>query len=215
MKYKFKVNKSMYMYLLLPLGFMVYSLIQGGTEAAIYNLIFIAIIVIYSGMFVFNSKYELKEDFLKIRYGFFTKRIEYSNIKEISRGALINRARTSMSNEGIILKLHEPYVFYNEVVISSLNDDDLESDLRRKCNRLDDIFEYELAPFLGSNHLTVAGEWAMFDEKWVCEEAEKKKGRKKFWDWLMAKTGFTTYAARPAWNKVKKVAFKKEANVKD
>jgi hypothetical protein len=75
---------------------------------------------------------------------------------------------------------------------------------------VDDIFEYELAPFLGPNHLTVAGEWAMFDEEWVCEEAAKRTGKRCFWAWLMAKIGITTYAARPAWNKVKKAVFKQK-----
>jgi hypothetical protein len=74
---------------------------------------------------------------------------------------------------------------------------------------INDVFFNELAPFLGLNHLVVAGEWAGFDEEWVCAEASKRVGKRGVLQKLVAKTGITTYAAREAFELVKQIAFKK------
>jgi len=44
-------------------------------------------------------------------------------------------------------------------------------------NTLNHILHHELAPFLLSNLLSVAGIWGAFDETWVCEEAQKSASR--------------------------------------
>ena len=72
---------------------------------------------------------------------------------------------------------------------------------------LDAIFAYELAPFLGPNHLSVAGEWAGFDPDWVCEEAAKRYGRPRWRDRIAARLGITTFGARPEWERVKERVF--------
>ena len=80
-----------------------------------------------------------------------------------------------------------------------------ESKLDRE--ELEEVFRYELAPFLGSNHLSVAGEWSGFDPDWICEQAEKRHEKRRFIDRLSSSVGLTTYAARPAWNRVLELAF--------
>ena len=72
---------------------------------------------------------------------------------------------------------------------------------------IDDIFTFELAPFLGWNHLTVAGEWAAFDSDWICEEAGKRVGKRRLLPKLADKTGLSTYAAKDSYNMVKRFAF--------
>lgn len=76
-------------------------------------------------------------------------------------------------------------------------------------DELDKIFELELAPFLGMNNLTPAGEWAGFDEAWVCEQARKRHTKYRLRDRIGATLGITTYAARPSWNRVKAMVFEK------
>lgn len=75
---------------------------------------------------------------------------------------------------------------------------------------LDSVFENELAPFLGANHLQTAGEWEGFDPAWVCEEARRRTGRPSLVARLSAGLGLTTHAARPAWKKVLALAFGSE-----
>ncbi len=71
------------------------------------------------------------------------------------------------------------------------------------------IFRFELAPFLGSNHLVVAGVWSGFDPHWVCIEARKRIGRRSLTARVCAWTRLTTRAARGPWRKVKQMAFDK------
>ena len=74
---------------------------------------------------------------------------------------------------------------------------------------LEDVFTLELAPFLGANLWATAGEWAGFDPTWVCAQARARKGNYRFRHRVLAALGLTTYGARPAWNRVKQIAFKK------
>ena len=72
---------------------------------------------------------------------------------------------------------------------------------------LDKIFELELAPFLGLNHLTPLGVWTGFNPDWVCEKAQERFSKYRLRDRIFARLGITTYAARPSWERVKTIAF--------
>jgi len=72
---------------------------------------------------------------------------------------------------------------------------------------VDDIFNLELAPFLGPNHRVVAGEWTGFDPEWVCEEARKRMGNRSMVDRIASRAGWNSYAAREPFDLVKKLAF--------
>jgi hypothetical protein len=72
---------------------------------------------------------------------------------------------------------------------------------------LDKVFELELAPSLGANHLSAAGEWTSFDPTWVCEQAQGYENGYRLFPRILAFLGITTYAARPYWNRVKELAF--------
>ena len=81
-----------------------------------------------------------------------------------------------------------------------------------KRAELEDVFALELAPFLGANLWVTAGEWTGFDPEWVCAQARARKGKYRFRHRVLAALGLTTYAARPAWNRVKQIAFGAQAN---
>lgn len=72
---------------------------------------------------------------------------------------------------------------------------------------LERVFSLELAPVLGPNHLSVAGEWGSFDPTWVCAEARARQANPRLRDRLAAALGITTYAARPYWTRVLELAF--------
>ena len=76
-------------------------------------------------------------------------------------------------------------------------------------DELDQVFKYELAPFLGGNHLITAGEWQGFDPQWVCEQAKVRQGKFRLMERLASFIGLTTYAARPEWRRVKQIALRK------
>jgi hypothetical protein len=80
---------------------------------------------------------------------------------------------------------------------------------------LEDVFELELAPFLGPNHLQIAGEWDEFPPDWVCEMAERQRRKSRLWPRFLAKTGLSTYAARPDWESVKSIVFDSSSNKVD
>lgn len=109
----------------------------------------------------------------------------------------------AMSDLWLDQDLHE---YQLEYIASVVRDSDLDE------AELDDVFVLELAPFLGVNNMSVAGEWAGFDEEWVCEQARirhaKYRRRDRFW----AALGLTTYAARPSWERVKEIAFSTMSN---
>ena len=76
---------------------------------------------------------------------------------------------------------------------------------------LEEVFALELAPFLGANQRTVAGAWSGFDPQWVCAEARRQRAARRaprrLFERLRARLGLTTHAARPAWERVKEIAF--------
>ncbi len=72
---------------------------------------------------------------------------------------------------------------------------------------LEDVFRHELAPFLGPNLRSVAGEWGGFDAEWVCSEAQKRFETRRLVDRVASAVGLTTSAARPAWERVLERAF--------
>ena len=75
----------------------------------------------------------------------------------------------------------------------------------------DRIVERELAPFLGVNHWSVAGEWSGFDPDWVCEQAEKRFRNPGLIRApvarLIAKLGITTFAMRGEWDRIKNAVY--------
>ena len=77
---------------------------------------------------------------------------------------------------------------------------------------LEVVFRHELAPFLGSNQLNVAGVWTGFDPDWVCEEAQKLRGKRRILDRLLSTLGLTTKTARATWNRVLEIAFDDETS---
>lgn len=78
---------------------------------------------------------------------------------------------------------------------------------------LEAVFRHELAPFLGKNQQTTVGNWEGFDPDWVCRQAQERHGKRRLLDRLASAIGLTTYAARPAWNRVLKIAFEDEGQV--
>lgn len=80
-----------------------------------------------------------------------------------------------------------------------------ESGLSRR--ELEEVFELELAPFLGMNLRVPAGEWAGFDPAWVCAEARARFERRRPRDRLLAWLGVSTSGARAEWERVKRLAF--------
>jgi hypothetical protein len=49
---------------------------------------------------------------------------------------------------------------------------------RFTIGQLESIFNDEVAPLVGSNLLSVAGEWAAFDEEWLVSQIEERLDRK-------------------------------------
>ncbi len=74
-------------------------------------------------------------------------------------------------------------------------------------NELEDVFRFELAPFLGRNQTSVAGVWDGFDPDWVCSNAQERVGQRRLIDRVRSSLGWTTSAARPAWERVLGLAF--------
>ena len=96
---------------------------------------------------------------------------------------------------------------------TELEDRDLDriADVVRRADitprELHRIVRYELAPFLGWNHLSVAGEWAGFDPEWVCEEAAKRMGAPSLRTRVLVATGVMTFAVGRTYREVAQRAF--------
>lgn len=77
------------------------------------------------------------------------------------------------------------------------------------CSRdeLRHIFRYELAPALGSNALSVAGEWAGFDPAEVIERARACQQRISLPCRIGILLGMFTFAARRDFERVEGLAF--------
>lgn len=71
---------------------------------------------------------------------------------------------------------------------------------------LDEVFAFELAPFLDANLRQVAGEWGGFDPEQVCAEARARQGSRRLQDRAAARLGIMGGAARQSWARVKALA---------
>ncbi|MEI7732535.1 MAG: hypothetical protein WCO56_23390 [Verrucomicrobiota bacterium] len=71
---------------------------------------------------------------------------------------------------------------------------------------LRDIYLYEVAPVVSPNLLTVAGEWAGFDEEWLCTEARKHAEHRtillRFCVFIGIGRGLMTYATERHWHHI-------------
>ena len=71
---------------------------------------------------------------------------------------------------------------------------------------LRDIYLYEVAPVVSYNLLTVAGEWAGFDELWLHNEVRKRVEHRsfflRFWVFIRIGSGVMTYATERHWRRI-------------
>lgn len=71
---------------------------------------------------------------------------------------------------------------------------------------LRDIYLYEVAPVVGPNLLTVAGEWVGFDEEWLHTEARKHAEHRsfclRFWVFVGVGRWLMTYATKRHWRRI-------------
>ena len=71
---------------------------------------------------------------------------------------------------------------------------------------LNEIYLYEVAPVVSANLLTVAGEWAGFDEVWLHDEARKRAENRslwlRFWVWAGLGRKMMTYATEGHWQEI-------------
>jgi hypothetical protein len=71
---------------------------------------------------------------------------------------------------------------------------------------LNEIYLYEVAPVVSANLLTVAGEWAGFDEGWLHTEARKRAESRslwlRFWVWTGVGRRLMTYATEQYWQEI-------------
>lgn len=74
-------------------------------------------------------------------------------------------------------------------------------------HELEVVFRDELAPFLDPNLRCIAGEWAVFNGDWVCQQAQKLHDKLRAQDGLPSSLGSTAGIPRPMWNRVLAIAF--------
>jgi hypothetical protein len=70
---------------------------------------------------------------------------------------------------------------------------------------LREIEVWEVAPVVSSNLLSVAGEWAGFDEEWLFEQCERRAKRRSLLRRLAMRLGFrrfVTAATRRYWDRL-------------
>jgi hypothetical protein len=71
---------------------------------------------------------------------------------------------------------------------------------------LNAIYLYEVAPVVSANLLSVAGEWAGFDEEWLHAKARKRAESRSLWLSFWVWTGFgrklMTYATEEHWQAI-------------
>jgi hypothetical protein len=92
---------------------------------------------------------------------------------------------------------------------TELTEDDLKriADAMRRSgytiDTLTDIYLFEVAPVVFLNLLTVAGEWAGFDEDWLFREATKRARKRSMFLRMLVKLGIgkkiMTYATERDW----------------
>lgn len=71
---------------------------------------------------------------------------------------------------------------------------------------LERIYRVELAPVLGPNLLSIAGEWAGFDDAWlrtrILDNLRRRPRRTAFWAWFPPTRRLWTYATDMPWRRV-------------
>ena len=71
---------------------------------------------------------------------------------------------------------------------------------------LRDVYLLEVAPVVSPNLLTVAGEWAGFDEEWLCSRIvsnlRDRPRLTRFWSWFPLTRRAMTYATRNHWRRL-------------
>ena len=73
-------------------------------------------------------------------------------------------------------------------------------------SELRDIYLYEVAPVVSPNLLSIAGEWAAFDEEWLHAEARKRAEHRslclRFWIFVGIGRKVMTFATERHWNRI-------------
>ncbi|MBO3709446.1 MAG: hypothetical protein J5X22_02675 [Candidatus Accumulibacter sp.] len=116
----------------------------------------------------------------------------------------------SMLDEQQIEKRRPVWVVLSELWLDTeLATEDLEriarvmADSGLTIQELRQVYLVEVAPVVSPNLLTVAGEWAGFDEEWLCSQIvcnlRERPRRTRFWSWFPLTRGPMLYATERHW----------------
>jgi len=78
------------------------------------------------------------------------------------------------------------------------------------------IHKYEVAPAVGLNLASVAGEWAFFDQKWLVSRCQTFRGRRHHWLHrfrCLNSTPYVNYFTRDCWLEITKHYIKLQSKV--
>jgi len=68
------------------------------------------------------------------------------------------------------------------------------------------VYLFEVAPVVSRNLLTTAGEWAGFDEEWLCSRIvgnlRDRPRLTRFWSWFPLTRRAMTYASEEHWRRL-------------
>jgi hypothetical protein len=71
---------------------------------------------------------------------------------------------------------------------------------------LREVYLVEVAPVVSPNLCTVAGEWAGFDEEWLCSQIVRnlrdRPRRTRFWSWFPLSRRTMIYATEQYWKRL-------------
>ncbi|HZM45123.1 MAG TPA: hypothetical protein VFC14_09860 [Burkholderiales bacterium] len=71
---------------------------------------------------------------------------------------------------------------------------------------LREVYLFEVAPVVSRNLLTTAGEWAGFDEEWLCSRIvsnlRDRPRLTRFWSWFPLTRRAMTYASEEHWRRL-------------
>jgi hypothetical protein len=71
---------------------------------------------------------------------------------------------------------------------------------------LREVYLVEVAPVVSPNLCTVAGEWAGFDEEWLCSQIVRnlrdRPRRTRFWSWFPLSRRPMIYATEQYWKRL-------------
>ena len=72
--------------------------------------------------------------------------------------------------------------------------------------QLREVYLVEVAPVVSPNLLTVAGEWAGFDDEWLYSQIQRnlrdRPRRTRFWSWFRLTRGPMLYATERHWTRL-------------